>query len=75
MSSKRAVRRKAERKCQKKQRFPDQTAAVAALISISKKAPAEKLRSYKCPCCRAWHIGHPLFGGHARRRTRRREFL
>lgn len=55
MSSKRRRRRKA---CAGKIPFPDQTAAVAALISLQRKHGEHSVRSYHCSFCHHWHIGH-----------------
>lgn len=56
MASKRALRRK---DCKGKVRFADQTAAVAAMISLKCKGDDSNIRSYRCrKGCKGWHIGH-----------------
>lgn len=53
MASKRRLRRNA---CGSKRRYPDQTTAVAAIISF-KRGGGKQMSSYKCRWCNAWHIG------------------
>lgn len=55
MSAKNA---RAKRRCAKKQRHPDQTAAVAHIVSMRKQGRGARLVSYPCPVCKGWHVGN-----------------
>jgi len=55
MASKRRVRR---RTCGDKQAFSQQGEAVAFLISYKRRTAEYNIRTYKCPFCHQWHIGH-----------------
>lgn len=53
MASKRRLRRHT---CGRKQRYPTQTAACAA-IRIQRHKWVQHMTPYHCPWCHGWHIG------------------
>lgn len=62
MSSKRRLRRLTERhkvrSCESKQRFPDKTAAVRAMIAAGYAFSDHTMATYLCRFCGDWHFGH-----------------
>lgn len=62
MASKRLQRRKA---CAGKVRHGSQEEATAHAIHLRRK-DGDRVRAYRCPFCRSWHVGHTP---HARRQA------
>jgi predicted RNA-binding Zn-ribbon protein involved in translation (DUF1610 family) len=56
MASKRHIRRRA---CGTKRAYPDQTAAVRAIIVFNRSG--DQLVSYRCPHCGSWHLARRRF--------------
>jgi hypothetical protein len=46
------------RQCQGKRRHESQSAAVSALLLLKVKGDKKDVRTYLCPECHGWHIGH-----------------
>ena len=65
MSSKRAVKRTAQRKqCGTKKRYDSEGVAVSHAIAAT-KAWQTTLRAYQCRWCGMWHIGNRRRAGRA----------
>ncbi len=46
------------RQCRGKRRHSSQSEAVSALLLLKVKGEKSEVRTYLCPECQSWHIGH-----------------